>query len=364
MRYRTLGKTGLSVSALGFGCMRLPMKDNRVDRSLSTPMLRRAVELGINFFDTAVMYCGDDSQAALGEAMEGIRGKVILSTKNHFHTATPSEWRAKLEESLRLMRTDYLDLYHHHGIGWELFEKQLDPAKGGLTKAMLKAKEEGLVRHIGFSFHDTPENLKKLVDTGYYENVIVQYNLLDQSNAEAIAYAHEKGLGVVVMGPVGGGRLGLASAKVAELTGASSTVEAALRFVWGHPGVDVALSGMQTMAMVEENARITERTAPFTEQEIHRLNDLVVERKRKSGLYCSGCRYCVPVCPGLIPIPEFLDALNLSLVYGLDAKAKSKFQDLKAKSKECVACGLCVEKCPQKIDIPARLAEAERRFAD
>jgi aryl-alcohol dehydrogenase-like predicted oxidoreductase len=121
MRYSMLGRTGLRVSVLGFGCMRLPMQGLRVDRDKSTPLLRRAVELGVNLFDTAIMYCNNDSQAAVGEALKPLRDKVFLSTKNNLHEAPVGEWRRALEDSLRLLQTDHLDFYHFHGIGWKLF---------------------------------------------------------------------------------------------------------------------------------------------------------------------------------------------------------------------------------------------------
>lgn len=362
MRYSTLGNTGMNVSALGFGCMRLPMNGDTVDRNKSTPLLRRAYELGVNFFDTAIGYCKGDSQAAVGEAVEPFRDKVYLSTKNHHHTATPDEWRKHLENSLRFLRTDYVDVYNHHGINWKRFTENLDPEKDGLTKAMLAAKEEGLIRHAAFSFHGPADDLKKLADTGYYETVILQYNLLDQANAEAIHYLAEKGMGVVVMGPVGGGRLGIPSEAIKELTGgaAASTVEAALRFVWAHPGVNVALSGMQTVQMLEENVRIAENTEPFTEKQTAALNDLVEQRKKKSGLYCTGCNYCVPACPSGISIPQQLELLNQVRIFGLRDSAKQRYTSpwaVKVKATECIACGKCIEKCPQNIDIPARLRE-------
>ncbi|MBD3242429.1 MAG: 4Fe-4S dicluster domain-containing protein [Chitinivibrionales bacterium] len=362
MRYTELGSTGMQVSALGFGCMRLPMADGKVDRERSTPLLRRAVEMGVNFFDTAIGYCDGDSQPAVGEALEAVRDRVIISTKNHHHTLPPGEWRRHLEDSLRLLRTDYIDLYNHHGINWNTFVEHLDPDKGGLTKEMLKAKDEGLVRHVGFSFHAPPEQLVKLADTGYYEHVILQYNLLDQVNSDAIHHAREQGLGIIVMGPIGGGRLGLPSAQVRELTGGAvrSTPEAALRFVWAHPAVNVALSGMENLEMLEENVRVAEDTTPFTPEQIAALNAAVDERKRKSGLYCSGCRYCVPACAAGVSIPEQLDLLNLVKIYGLRDAARQRYDSpwtVKVKARECISCGACLEKCPQNIDIPARMHE-------
>ena len=364
MRYTKLGDTDLIVSVLGFGCMRLPEKDGAVVRELSTPLLRRAVELGINYFDTAIDYCNGDSQAAVGEALEGVREQVILSTKNHHHGAKKGEWRRYLEESLKLLRTEYIDIYSHHGISWQIYKKYLDPENGGLTREMMRAREEGLIRHIGFSFHDAAENLIKLIDTGNYEIVTVQYNLLDQRNKDAILYAEDKGIGVVIMGPVGGGRLGLPSETISELVGdeVASTPEAALRFVWGTPGVDISLSGMQDLGMLEENVRIAENCEPFSEHAIAKLNAMVAERKKKSGLYCTGCRYCLPECPNSIAIPENLDLLNLAAIYDLHDTARERYQQLKGKAADCIECGRCLAACPQGIDIPRQLRKAAMMF--
>lgn len=359
MKYTTLGKTGLKVSRLGFGCMRLPMKDGKVVRELSTPMLRRAFDLGVNLFDSAVMYCGGDSQRAVGEALEPIRDQVIISTKNHLHHADPDDWWRELENSLRYLRTDHIDIYNHHGINWKLYCEKLDPEKDGLTALMLKAKEQGLIRHVAFSFHDKPEGLVKLAKTGYYESVILQYNLLDQANADAMTEAAELGMGIIVMGPVGGGRLGIPSEKMVELTGgaAANTVEAAMRFVWAHPSEPVALSGMQNMEMLEQNARLADEAEPFTAEQVEGINSLVRERLEKSGLYCSGCGYCLEDCPAGVQIPQNLDLLNQALIFGLKDAVKGRYKGLKGKAVMCVACGRCLEKCPQNIDIPEKLRE-------
>jgi len=360
MRYSILGTTGLKVSCLGFGCMRLPMRDGKVNRAEAFPLLRYALKKGVTFFDTAIGYCNGDSQAAVGEALENVRDRVILSTKNHHHTKTPSEWRRALEESLRHLRTDYIDLYNHHGVTWDIYKKFLDPSKNGLTAEMFRARQEGLIRHVGFSFHDSPQNLFRLIDTGHYETMIVQYNLLDQTNAQAMKYAAGKGMGVIVMGPVGGGRLGIENEKINSLVDAqvSSTAEAALRFVWGHSAVNVALSGMQNEKMLDENISCARTKKPFTDQQIAVLNSLVAERKKKSGLYCSGCGYCVKGCPAGIDIPLHLELLQLEKIFGLTHTARNRYRKIPTPVEECIRCGKCVTLCPQNIQIPEKLREA------
>ncbi len=185
MQYTVLGRTGLKVSRLGFGCMRLPMKsDTEVDRSLAIPLLQRAVELGVSYFDTAVGYCGGDSQRVLGEATQGVRDKVVLSTKNpHYDKVDKKGWWKNLEDSLERLRTDHIDIYNFHGLNWETYGASL-AGEDGLYREVLKAKEQGLIRHICHSFHGPLASLKSIVSSGPFDSVTLQSNLLDRSLEE------------------------------------------------------------------------------------------------------------------------------------------------------------------------------------
>jgi hypothetical protein len=353
MRYVTLGKTGLKVSRLGFGCMRFPMKDKEeVDREKTIPMLRRARELGVNYYDTAVMYCGGDSQRVLGEAFEDVREQIILSTKNHYYDKNDKDgWWQHLENSLERLRTDYIDVYRFHGLRWEKFKEAVD-GEDGLYKEMLKAKEQGIVRHICCSFHDSCEALIKLIDTGMFESVLIQYNLLDRKLEDGIAHASEKGVGIEVMGPVGGGRLGYPSEKaMAMLDNVKSTPELALRFVLANEGVDVAFSGMTTMDELEENVRTVNTAGELGEEEFEKIDEAIEERKQLNGLYCTGCNYCMP-CPEGVNIPENFNALNMERVFGLTSVAKKHYKELDGKAALCKKCQKCIERCPQNLDIP------------
>ncbi len=358
MQYAVLGKTGLKVSRLGFGCMRLPMKSaTEVDRDLAIPMLRRGFELGINYFDTAVGYCAGDSQRVLGEAMEDIRDKVILSTKNHhYDKADKAGWWKNLEDSLERLRVDCIDVYNLHMLNYDRFEEAVD-GEDGLYQELLKAKEQGLIEHICHSFHGSNESLVKCIDTGLFESITVQYNLLDRHLEEGIAHAHEKGLGVTIMGPVGGGRLGYPSDKASELVGGvKSTPELALRFVLSNPNVTIALSGMQNLQQLEENVATVSSLGALTEEDHEQIEEAVRERKELLGLYCTGCGYCMP-CPEGVDIPANLEILNIERVFGLTDHARAKYAALGGKAAFCRLCGKCLEECPQDLDIPARLAE-------
>jgi uncharacterized protein len=369
MRYTTLGARGPRVSRLGFGCMRLPMgEDGRVDRALAVPLLRRAVELGVTYIDTAIFYCQGDSQRAVGEALEGLRDRVVLSTKNHLHSASAEDWGARLDESLEMLRTDYLDIYNFHGLTWETFEQHLAGPDGKL-ELMKRAKSEGRVRHICCSFHDEPEALVKLAETGEFDAITVQYNLLNRSLEQAIHRCRELGVGIVVMGPVGGGRLGVESARIRDLIGGgvNSTPEAAIRFVLAHPGVHVALSGMSNLEMLEENVRIVSETEPFTPGEISGMEQELVRVKALQGVNCPACGYCQP-CPFGVDIPENFRIYNEFKQYGLTAAARKAYAGLVQGAAACVECGACLSKCPQKIPIPDALrkviAELDDSYCD
>ncbi len=246
MQYREFGKTGIKISALGFGAMRLPQKQvngkDVFDVEESIKIIHRAFELGVNYIDTAPYYCDGESEVIVGKALKGWRDKVYLSTKNPIEDDSGVNYRGRLESSLKKLDVDYIDFYHMWGINWQTYEEKIIAPDGPL-QAALKAKEEGLIKHLSFSFHDIPENMIKLIDTGHFETVLCQYNILDRKNEEAIAHAKAKGLGVVIMGPVGGGRLGAPSQVIQNLLPGKSTssAELALRFVISNPNVTCAL---------------------------------------------------------------------------------------------------------------------------
>lgn len=232
-------------------------------------------------------------------------------------------------------------------------------------EAAKQAKKEGLIRHISFSFHDDAKNLKPIIDSGNFDSMLVQYNLLDRSNEEGIAYAKEKGLGVVIMGPIGGGRLGHPSETIKNMLPGkiNSSAEIALRFVMTNPAVNVALSGMGSMEMVEENARVASNSKPLSKDELLRIESSMEENKKMGDLYCTGCNYCMP-CPQEVNIPLNFKLMNYHRVYGITDYAKSEYASIgkvdwmKGKqASACIECGICEDKCPQHLEIIKQLKE-------
>lgn len=370
MDYVTLGNTGHRASRLGFGAMRLPMVDiggeSYVDVERAAEMLHRAFELGVNYVDCGYMYCAQESELVVGYAMEQWprRDDLILTTKcTKFRAKKPGDLRRSLEHQLWRARRDRFTFYLFHGIGWENWH-EIDRQTGWI-RDMQRAKEEGLVEHVGFSFHDEPENMKRLIDTGMFELVTCQYNYLDRRNEEAMAYAAEKGLGVVVMGPVGGGRLSVVpkGLRDGELS-AGGAAALALRFVLANPSVSVSLSGMGSIAMVEENVAAAE-SGPLSPEDVATINDLMDRQRELARLFCTGCEYCLP-CPNGVNIPRAFELYNYYTVYGLEDYAVEQYARLvagDADAAQCAACGECLERCPQGIDITAQLREVADLFA-
>ena len=371
MQYRRFGNTGIQISALGFGCMRLPevqLEDGtwQVDQEKTDEMLLRAYELGVNYFDTALYYCHHNSEIAIGKALKPIRDKVYVSTKCPLEKVNSKEdFEATLDKSLAKLDMDYVDFYHFWGINRKKFDEKILAL--GLMEKALELKAKGKIRHISFSFHDTPEALKYIIDNGYaLESVLLQYNLLDRANEEMIQYAAAKGLGVAVMGPVGGGRLAAPTELVRKLGGGNlNTYELALRFVLGNPGVCCALSGMQNVTMVEQNAAVASLENPMSEEQWKQVGQSLENLKKFSELYCTGCGYCQP-CPKGIVIPKIFQAYTYHNVYGLHELAKKTFQNYVNNEKEpgatsvdCIDCGFCEDKCPQHLKVRQLLKKVE-----
>ncbi|MFZ6027342.1 MAG: aldo/keto reductase [Chloroflexota bacterium] len=376
MQYKPYGKTGFMASILGFGAMRLPANDGQIDPALGAPILRRGLDLGINYIDTAHVYGKGFSEVAVGQAIQGYdRDKLFIVTKvpaGSEEDAQADTWRQKLDLSLERLGT-HIDLILFHGLRWNAYETLFGRADMALAAAR-KAQDEGLVRHIGFSSHDTTENIIKLIDTELFAGVLMQYNYLDRHNEPAIARAAEKGMGVTIMGPVAGGRLALPDGLAIDSEGLleMKTPEVALRFVWSNPGVNIALSGMNTIEQVEENVASANRLGALDDAENAAVLALMERSQKLADLYCTGCEYCMP-CPNDVHIAENFRYMNWYKVWGMEQQAREAYARLGSddawgpwypggkivglKADACTECGECLSKCPQDIPIPDQLRE-------
>lgn len=377
MHYRDYGKTGLRASTLGFGVMRLPTQENGAcDYDRSVPILQRAIAQGVNYFDCAWGYINGSSEIAVGKAIKPYdRTKLILATKIPIGDIDGAEWRRRLEAQLQRYETDYIDVMHMHGLTWNSFQERA-LGESGCLQAARRAQSEGLARYLAFSSHDTPENVVRLIETGEFDGVTLQYNFLDRRMEAAIRCAHERGLGTVIMGPVGGGRLSLWDPQgLRELIPASvsSAPDLAIRWVLSNPNVTVALSGMTSVEMVDQNVATASREQPFAADEQEAVDRLLAKLYEFSNLYCTGCGYCLP-CPNGVDIPGNFLLMNYYRVYGLRDYAVRQYAQLKAGKElwlhgtritgkaapDCIQCGTCEPQCPQNIPIMAQLEEVAR----
>ena len=373
MTYRSLGRTGLQVSQLGFGAMRLPMKgegaEAHVNRELAIPMIHRAFESGVNYIDTAVGYCNSDSQRVVGAALKGWREKIIVSTKNPDYSTDEKAWWANLENSLERLQVSAIDIYNHHGLNWKQWTEAVEPRVG---RWMTKARDQGLIRHICCSFHDGNEGLMKLVEAGYPASITLQYNMLDRQLEQGMALAKQHNIGVVAMGPVGGGKLGSDSPVLQKLLPSIRRVpELALRFVLANPNVSVALSGMSTMQQVEENLAAANDAVTLTQADQAAIEEQLGRLKAMANLYCTACGYCQPCEAANVAIPGIFGMYNTARVYGLWEAARAQYAGvLKNRphwggpADDCTECGKCEDKCPQKIPIRQQLKEAHKALTE
>lgn len=375
MRYRKLGKTNEKVSILGFGCMRFPQKDGKIEEEEATPMLRYAIDNGLNYVDTAYIYHEGESEAFVGRALkDGYREKVKLATKLPTWLVNSTEDMDKyLNEQLERLQTSCIDFYLVHNLNSETYEKVKEY---GLFEFLDKIKKKKLVKHVGFSFHDTIDLYKKIIDDYDWDFTQIQYNYIDenyQAGTEGLIYAASKNLGIVIMEPLRGGSLVNNLSKGIENIINNSKVkktpvEWAFKFLYNREEIGVVLSGMSTLDQVIDNLKIVdtqgaENTMTIDEKET--LNKLREEFKSKIKVNCTGCKYCIP-CPVNVSIPNCFELLNNASMFDKISTAKEIYNDILIKegndASRCVDCGKCEEKCPQHIKIRDVLKEVENTF--
>ena len=309
MKYRKFGSTGLEVSALGFGCMRLPIhEDKTIDEEKAIAMIRHAIDSGVNYVDTAYPYHQGTSELVVGKALkDGYREKTYLADKLPVWLIEKEEDFDKyLDEQLEKLGTDHIDFYLLHALSRERFEERVK--KFNLTKKMEEAKAAGKIRYLGFSFHDSLDVFKEIVDYYHWDFCQIQYNYINtnyQAGTEGLKYAASKGLGVVVMEPLLGGKLANLAEHVAEVVpDKKSQVEYALDFLWDQPEVSLLLSGMTEPEQVEQNLEYASRSEiGMVTEEDRQVYAKAKEIFDKMALVnCTKCAYCMP-CPfGLNPI--------------------------------------------------------------
>jgi len=361
---KEFGKTGYQVGTLGFGAMRLPTrKDGHVDFDRAVHLIRYAINHGVNFLDSHHFYHQGESEEAIGRAISGLdRKKLVLQTKiGMYNNYTEKQCLQLLENALKKLRTVYLDFYLTHSLSWEHYQS----FNRLFLQVTDKAMALGLIKYRGFSSHDTPENVKKFVESGHFSTMTIQYNLINRQYQSVIELAWKKGMGVVVMGPVGGGLLASPEPEFLKLLPPGQTDPAvlALRFVLSNKYVHVACSGMSTLKQVKQNIATAAINKSLTAREINQMDALIKQRKKLLNLPCTACGYCLP-CPHQVKIPYLFRQYNLARVFGIEEKARKAYLRLKPEERasSCAGCRLCEKKCPQKIPISRRLREIRDYF--
>lgn len=371
MLYRRLGKTEETVPILGYGCMRFEVIDNdpaKIDEREAIKQIRHGIDRGITYLDTAYPYHNGMSEPLVAKALKGgYREKVKVATKlPSWLIKSPEDMDRILNEQLDKLETQQIDFYLVHTLDQTLWTQL---KSFGLLEFLERIKADGRVKHVGFSFHDELPVFKQIIDEYDWSFCQIQYNFMDvayQAGTEGMEYAHKKDLGIIVMEPLRGGSLVKNipndvqsiwdSAKVKR-----SPAEWALRFIWNRPEVAIVLSGMNSLEQIDENADIASavQAGELTDRElklIEQAREIYLERM---AVNCTNCKYCMP-CPYEVDIPGNFAFLNNAAMYQDTVKFKrhlKMFIPEKSRASACKECGVCVEKCPQHINIPMRLKE-------
>ena len=363
----------MNVSALGFGCMRLPTTDGKpmsgnIDEETSIKMIRYAIDRGVNYLDTAYPYHGGNSEIVVGKALkDGYGKKVKLATKFPIWLLSKADdFDFYLNEQLKKLDTEHIDFYLFHALDKNQWDKALT---FNLLKKAESAVQDGRIGGIGFSFHDTYDTFERIID-GYDRWILcqIQYNYMDienQAGTKGLLYAASKGIPVVVMEPLLGGRLSNPPRTVQSLFDGfekqKSPSDWALQWIWNQPEVSLVLSGMNTLQQVEENLKSAEVSGAnsFGAEE-----SLLIERVRekfqeRAAIPCTKCGYCMP-CPNGVNIPMNFELYNNAVMYDNLVAPRityMRFFNEKERANVCIQCRICEEKCPQKIVISELLGK-------
>ncbi|MCC8160286.1 MAG: aldo/keto reductase [Oscillospiraceae bacterium] len=366
MKYRTLA--GERVSVLGFGCMRFPTTSKNaadIDKEKSAEMLRYAAENGVNYFDSAYVYHEEMSESFIGEVLKPYRDKINFATKcPTWRVKSEDDFDRMLDEQLKRLQTDHIDFYLMHALSKDRFTNIVE--KFNLIDKLNKAKADGKIRHIGFSFHDDLETFKKIIDANpAWEFCQIQYNYINlnyQAGTEGLEYAHKKGIDVVIMEPLLGGKLANLSPQVAEtLSDEKSSVEWAMDFLWNREEVSLILSGMGVMDQVCSNMEYADKAevGMLSSENLDMLARAKEVFDKMALVPCTKCAYCMP-CPFGLDIPKTFEAYNAT---ALDmGKAKAIYAELEKGADQCRKCKKCESVCPQSIRISSVMTKIAEIF--
>jgi len=367
MQFRKFGKLDWNVSVLGFGCMRLPTVDgnpnsSNINEAEAVRMIHHALDCGVNYFDTAYIYHDGNSEPVLGKALRGHRDRVKIATKCPvWLIEKEADFDRILNEQLRKLQTDHIDFYLLHALDKKRWNEVV--LKHKLLERADAAIRDGRIRYLGFSFHDDHASFPEIVN-GYdrWTFCQIQYNYMDtenQAGTRGLKLAAAKGLAVVIMEPLLGGRLAKPPPSIRQVIERSSVKRSpadwALQWLWDQPEVSVVLSGMSTMDQVKENldSAAQARSHSFQAADMKLIAELQQKYRERAVIPCTKCNYCMP-CPNGVNIPANFEAYNDAFLHEDIPSARFKYQIFiadGARASDCVACHDCEDHCPQKIPI-------------
>lgn len=363
---------GKRLSLLGFGAMRLPTlgKDDTIDVALAEKMIDRAMEAGINYYDTAYPYHGGNSEIVTGKILSKYpRDSYYLATKYPGHQVLDSyDPAAIFEEQLKKCGVEYFDFYLLHNISESSISVYMDE-RWGIIDYFVEQKRLGRIKHLGFSTHGLPENLKEFLDFAgdKMEFCQIQLNYLDwtlQRAKEKCDLLAEWNIPVWVMEPVRGGKLvdklpESVKEHLKSIRPDESVASWCFRWLMTLPNMGVILSGMSNMEQLEDNIKTFTNHIPLTDDEVQTLYNIA--ESLKNNIPCTACRYCVEGCPMELNIPMLIEIYNdLRYAPGVNSASKIEFMDEDKRPSACIGCGACVHSCPQKIDIPTVLSDFDK----
>ncbi len=372
MKYRRFGKLDWHVSNLGFGCMRFPVEDGdsaRIDEPEATRMLQYAIDHGVNYVDTAYYYHDGNSERFLGRALgDGYGDKVKLATKlPSWSVRTQDDFDRFLDEQLTRLQTDHIDFYLLHALRKDSWHKLRDL---DVLERAERAIADGRIRHLGFSFHDEYDVFQEIVDAYDWTFCQIQHNFMDietQAGTRGLHYAASKGLAVVIMEPLLGGRLVNPPSPIQDVwdtaTNQRTPADWALQWLWNQPEVTVVLSGMSTMEQVRENLGSADTAGinTLTEEDMALFDQVRAQYQRLCPIPCTGCGYCMP-CPNGVDIPRNLEIYNQGMMYDKPDAARQSYAWLSEdeRASACAECHECEELCPQDIPISEWMSRLHR----
>lgn len=376
MLYRKIGKTGDEISALGYGAMRLPTKNGRIDKEKAKEQIYYAIDHGVNIIDTAFPYHGGSSESFLGEILKnGYREKVKLSTKMPAWSVRNYEDMEKyLQIQLEKLQTDCIDYYLIHTLTQKSFKKLKEV---GVFEFLEDARTKGKIKYIGFSSHNNVDLFKEIVDSYNWDVCLIQYNFMDEKNqagTEGLEYAHSQGINIFVMEPLKGGLLaGKVPDEALEIWNETnptrSPADWALRWVLNHPEVTSVFSGMNDMNQVKENLKVADEVLPnsLTEDDLNLYKRVKEVYREHMQIDCTGCGYCMP-CPRGVDIPRCFNYYNHQYMFNESqsflylAQLGGVLSGQEGYAGLCTGCGKCARACPQKLEIPQLLEDVSHKL--